>query len=235
MGELAERIAALARELFGYRGAVVTRKSDDADYLVDNPARRRPLIDKARDELGYDPTVTLDEGLERIARLVRREPRRRGRVVRVVDRRRRLCRPRHRRVPGGVGARGRASPTSIPTKVDAINARRRARSTRPVSPSCSTRNAGERLRATTDVGEAVRGSELTLVAVGTPSTSAGIDLSGDRRRHARRSARRSPARANYHAVVVKSTVVPGTTDGIVTSTLEDASGRRAGDGSRAWA
>jgi UDPglucose 6-dehydrogenase/GDP-mannose 6-dehydrogenase len=33
-----------------------------------------------------------------------------------------------------------------------------------------------------------------------------------------------------HTVVVKSTVVPGTTDGIVTSTIEAASGRRVGEG-----
>jgi UDP-glucuronate decarboxylase len=65
MGELAERITALARDLFGYRGAVVHRASAEADYLVDNPSRRRPLIAKARDELGYRPTVTLDDGLMR--------------------------------------------------------------------------------------------------------------------------------------------------------------------------
>lgn len=65
IGELAELIAALAREHFGYQGTVVHRASDEADYLVDNPSRRRPLIDKARDELGYRPAVTLDEGLRR--------------------------------------------------------------------------------------------------------------------------------------------------------------------------
>jgi UDP-glucuronate decarboxylase len=62
---LAERIAAIARELFGYAGAVVHGKSEDADYLVDNPSRRRPLIAKARDELGYRPTMSLDDGLQR--------------------------------------------------------------------------------------------------------------------------------------------------------------------------
>jgi UDP-glucuronate decarboxylase len=65
VGELAERITALARDLFGYKGKTVHRASDEADYLVDNPSRRRPLIGKARDELGYRPAVTLDEGLER--------------------------------------------------------------------------------------------------------------------------------------------------------------------------
>jgi UDP-glucuronate decarboxylase len=65
VGELAERITTLARVLFGYKGKTVHRASDEADYLVDNPSRRRPLIGKARDELGYRPRVTLDDGLER--------------------------------------------------------------------------------------------------------------------------------------------------------------------------
>jgi UDP-glucuronate decarboxylase len=65
VGELAERITTLARDLFGYNGKAVHRASDEADYLVDNPSRRRPLIVKARDELGYRPAVTLDDGLER--------------------------------------------------------------------------------------------------------------------------------------------------------------------------
>ena len=65
VGELADRIALLARGLFGYAGNVVHGPSPDAEYLVDNPTRRRPSIDKARSELGYEPTVTLETGLER--------------------------------------------------------------------------------------------------------------------------------------------------------------------------
>jgi nucleoside-diphosphate-sugar epimerase len=65
VGELAERIAGIGRRLFGYTGEVMQQTSPEQDYLVDNPARRRPLIDKARVELGYDPVVALDEGLER--------------------------------------------------------------------------------------------------------------------------------------------------------------------------
>jgi UDP-glucuronate decarboxylase len=65
MAELAERMAAIARRLFGYRGNVVLRTSEEADYLVDNPVRRCPVISKARDTLGYIPAVSLDEGLER--------------------------------------------------------------------------------------------------------------------------------------------------------------------------
>lgn len=65
MGELADRIASLASELVGYRGRVVRRQSPDDEYLVDNPLRRRPSIEKARAELGYEPKVSLDEGLGR--------------------------------------------------------------------------------------------------------------------------------------------------------------------------
>jgi nucleoside-diphosphate-sugar epimerase len=44
---------------------VVRQTSDDAVYLVDNPARRCPVITKARTELGYDPQFGIDEGLRR--------------------------------------------------------------------------------------------------------------------------------------------------------------------------
>jgi nucleoside-diphosphate-sugar epimerase len=63
MAELADRLAELGRELLGYQGSVVRGATDDADYLVDNPNRRCPVITKARDELGYEPSVQLDTGL----------------------------------------------------------------------------------------------------------------------------------------------------------------------------
>jgi nucleoside-diphosphate-sugar epimerase len=65
MAELAQHVGRLGRELFAYEGSVVVRASDEADYLVDNPNRRRPQIAKAREELGYEPVVTLEDGLER--------------------------------------------------------------------------------------------------------------------------------------------------------------------------
>ncbi len=63
IAEVADKVVALGRELFGYSGKVV--KNIDPDYLVDNPERRCPTIDKARAELGYDPHVQVDEGLRR--------------------------------------------------------------------------------------------------------------------------------------------------------------------------
>jgi nucleoside-diphosphate-sugar epimerase len=65
MAELADQLAALGRELFGYAGKVVRKQNADKDYLVDNPSRRCPVITKARTELGYDPQVTIGEGLRR--------------------------------------------------------------------------------------------------------------------------------------------------------------------------
>jgi nucleoside-diphosphate-sugar epimerase len=65
MGELADLVAGLGQRLFGYSGHVIRRTSREEEYLVDNPARRRPSIDKARGELGFEPRVRLDDGLER--------------------------------------------------------------------------------------------------------------------------------------------------------------------------
>lgn len=65
IGDLAEKVVSLARTLFDYKGKVVHHLSSDRDYLVDNPNRRCPVIAKARNELGYNPGISLDEGLRR--------------------------------------------------------------------------------------------------------------------------------------------------------------------------
>jgi nucleoside-diphosphate-sugar epimerase len=65
MAHLAELVIGAARELFGYAGKVVLGKAAEADYLVDNPNRRCPVIEKAREQLGYDPKVLVDEGVYR--------------------------------------------------------------------------------------------------------------------------------------------------------------------------
>jgi nucleoside-diphosphate-sugar epimerase len=65
MLELAERVIVLGKELFGYTGRIVRKESADKAYLVDNPNRRCPIIAKARTDIGYDPQVTIDEGLRR--------------------------------------------------------------------------------------------------------------------------------------------------------------------------
>jgi UDP-glucuronate decarboxylase len=63
IAQLADKVTAIGRELFGYQGKVVRKV--DAEYLIDNPERRQPIITKARQELGYAPTIFVDEGLRR--------------------------------------------------------------------------------------------------------------------------------------------------------------------------
>lgn len=89
------------------------------------------------------------------------------------------------------------------------------------------RNLGRRFRATGDLRAAVLQSELTLIAVGTPSGRRGIDL-GEVRAAVRQVGRALAKKNERHTVVIKSTVVPGTTDGFVKEVLEKASGKRAG-------
>ena len=90
------------------------------------------------------------------------------------------------------------------------------------------RHAGSKLLATTDGVAAVRDTELTLIAVGTPFDGNAIDLTAvESCAHTIGEALAS--KADYHTVVVKSTVVPGTTAGVVLPILERASGKRAGE------
>jgi UDPglucose 6-dehydrogenase len=87
--------------------------------------------------------------------------------------------------------------------------------------------AGGRLRATTNLEQAVRESSLTLIAVGTPFNRDQIDLTYVRTCAAQIGAALRKKKT-YHVVVVKSTVVPGTTDDVVKPILEKESGKRAG-------
>lgn len=89
------------------------------------------------------------------------------------------------------------------------------------------RHVGKTLHATSDLAAAVRETELTLIAVGTPFNGSEIDLSfvlGA----SRQIGEALKQKADYHVVVVKSTVVPGTTERHVLPALETASGKKAG-------
>lgn len=58
-------LADMVIKVSGQPLAVRFQQSDDAKYLTDNPQRRCPNIAKARNLLGYDPRITLEEGLRR--------------------------------------------------------------------------------------------------------------------------------------------------------------------------
>jgi GDP-mannose 6-dehydrogenase len=84
------------------------------------------------------------------------------------------------------------------------------------------------LQATTNAAQAVRDSEISFVCVGTPSLRSGkLDLSYvERVVHEIGLALKE--KNSYHVIVLRSTVLPGTTESLVIPTLEKASGRRAG-------
>lgn len=85
-----------------------------------------------------------------------------------------------------------------------------------------------RLHATTDAMDAVRNSEISFVCVGTPSLRSGkLDL-GYVERVVQEIGTALKQKNSYHVVVLRSTVLPGTTESLVIPTLEQASGRRAG-------
>jgi UDPglucose 6-dehydrogenase len=94
-------------------------------------------------------------------------------------------------------------------------------------PELLRRHTGTTFRATTSLAEAVNESDITLIAVGTPFDGNAIDLS-----YVNRAATEIGTviakKSKRHTIVVKSTVVPGTTDGPVRAALEGASGKSAG-------
>src|SRR5713226_9350953 len=115
-----------------------------------------------------------------------------------------------------------------PSKVEVLNSGRS-----PVIEARMDELAAEcheacRLHATTDVTAAVLKSEISFICVGTPGFRNGkLDLSGVTRvcqdiGEALRNKKSS------HLIVLRSTVLPGTTESLVIPALEKASGKRAG-------
>ncbi|MBN1507008.1 MAG: UDP-glucose/GDP-mannose dehydrogenase family protein [Sedimentisphaerales bacterium] len=84
------------------------------------------------------------------------------------------------------------------------------------------------LRATLDADEAVAKTDLSMICVGTPSQLNGdLDLKYVRR-VSEQIGRALRDKSEFHVVVCRSTVLPGSMRGIIMPVLEDGSGKRAG-------
>src|SRR4051812_32187880 len=87
-----------------------------------------------------------------------------------------------------------------------------------------------RLRATTDTADAVAATDVSLLCVGTPSRKNGsLDLQY-LERVSEEVGRALRDKNSYHVVVVRSTVLPGTTHALVIPALERESGKTYGEG-----
>ncbi len=115
-----------------------------------------------------------------------------------------------------------------PAKVEQINAGRSPIHEKGLD-ALLQKHCGVNFRATTDLQSAVLGTDLSIIAVGTPFDGDEIDL-----KYIRAAARQIGAalkdKPDYHVVLVKSTVVPGTTSEVVLPLVEEASGKQAGLG-----
>lgn len=115
-------------------------------------------------------------------------------------------------------------------KVDLINAGTPTILEEGIAGLVAEMRAAGRLRATTDVAEAVRDTNLSLICVGTPSRpNASLDLSYVER-VAEQIGAALATKATRHVVVIRSTVLPGTIHEVVIPALERTSGTRAGEG-----
>jgi len=83
---------------------------------------------------------------------------------------------------------------------------------------------------TKDINYAIKNSEISFICVPTPTNedTCTIDLSYIKEA-CKRMGKALASKSNYHLIVVKSTVIPGTTEDVVIPLLERYSGRKVGE------
>jgi len=115
-----------------------------------------------------------------------------------------------------------------PAKVEMLNSGRSPIIEARMDELVAKARQASRLQATTDATAAVCASDISFACVGTPSQPNGkLDLT-----HVERVCREigqgMARKGSFHSVVLRSTVLPGTTKSLVVPTLEASSDKRAG-------
>lgn len=88
--------------------------------------------------------------------------------------------------------------------------------------------AAGNLVVTSDAHEAVLATDVSLICVGTPSAAGGALLTRYLEEVTAEIGAALRDKDGWHVVVYRSTMVPGTCEGLLIPLLEDASGKRAG-------
>jgi GDP-mannose 6-dehydrogenase len=115
------------------------------------------------------------------------------------------------------------------TKVDLVNAGKTPIIEKDIGPIIAEQVAAGRLRATTELADGVRHTDVALVCVGTPGqANGGIDLKYVRR-VCEQIGHTLAAHHGAPVIVLRSTMLPGTMREVVIPTLEKSSGKRAGE------
>jgi GDP-mannose 6-dehydrogenase len=115
-------------------------------------------------------------------------------------------------------------------KIDTINAGGSPVVEEGLAELMAEAQAAGRISATDDATEAVLGSDISLISVGTPTGANGVQSLTALDSVVEAIGAAVKQKQAPHSVVLRSTVMPGTTESRIAPALEQASGRRLGDG-----
>lgn len=115
-----------------------------------------------------------------------------------------------------------------PTKVEMLNSGRSPMVEANLGELVAQVHQAGRLRATQDINVAIGESDLSFIAVATPSQRNGkLELAAVER-VCQEIGEALRKKKTFHTIVTRSTVMPGTAETLVIPTLEKASGKKAG-------
>jgi len=115
-------------------------------------------------------------------------------------------------------------------KVDLINSGKTPVIEQDIGDIVERAVSSGKLRATTDIQDAVNNTQMSFICVGTPSLiNGGLDLKYVRN-VCEQIGKAIKEKHDFHVVVARSTMLPGSMTDVVIPTLEEASGKKAGEG-----